>query len=119
NSVELAAENAAKVSNISTPADDPQLIKKVSKPKVLVEEEGMVKFKIYRSYFRANGTILYWLFFVGVFIATRVMEIMENWWLQVWSNSSNETTSSLFNFVRQDNLVMIDGIFDDIYKPHS
>ncbi|CAG8838114.1 12908_t:CDS:2, partial [Racocetra persica] len=135
NSVELAAENAVKVSNnseqSSTPGhnadssteDDSQPIKKVSKPKVLVEEEerqtGMVKFKIYKSYFRANGNILYWLFFIGVFIATRVMQIMENWWLQVWSNAKNETTPSLFNFVRQDNLVMIDGIFDDIYKSHS
>ncbi|CAG8595915.1 10607_t:CDS:10, partial [Cetraspora pellucida] len=155
NSIELAAENAVKVGNISeqsissssvlghnadsstasdatlvenvenvAQADGSQPTKKVSKPKVLVEEEarptGMIKFKIYMSYFRANGNIIYWLIFVGLFIVTRVTQITETWWLQVWSNANNsETTPSLFNFVRQNDLIVIDEIVDDIHKPHS
>ncbi|CAG8558217.1 3176_t:CDS:2, partial [Racocetra fulgida] len=128
NSVELAAENttsdATLVDNVAQ-VDDSNTVKKVSKPKILIEEEarqtGMVKFNIYKSYFRANGNILYWLIVAVIFIGSRGIQIMENWWLQVWSNANknNETIPTIFNLVQQDNLVMIDGIFDDIYKPHS
>ncbi|KAF0540786.1 P-loop containing nucleoside triphosphate hydrolase protein [Gigaspora margarita] len=97
-------------------------IKKVSKPRVLVEEEarqtGMVKLKIYKSYFLANGNILYWLIAAVIFIGARGIQIMENWWLKVWSNASknHETIQTIFNSVQQDNLIMIDG---DIDEPHS
>ncbi|CAG8525592.1 15387_t:CDS:10 [Gigaspora rosea] len=154
NSVELAAENAVDTSNVSEPLissssnfghnidsssasdatlvenavradDDSQPMKKVSKPKILVEEEeratGMVKFKIYKSYLRANGNILYWLFVAVLFFGTRGIQIMENWWLQVWSDSSNnnETIPAIVSFVQPNNLIMINGILDDIHKPHS
>ncbi|KAF0405290.1 P-loop containing nucleoside triphosphate hydrolase protein [Gigaspora margarita] len=154
NSVELAAENAVDTSNVSEPLissssnfghniesssasdatlvenavladDDSQPMKKVSKPKILVEEEeratGMVKFKIYKSYLRANGNILYWLFVAVMFFGTRGIQIMENWWLQVWSDASNnnETIPAIVNFVQPNNLIMVNGILDDIHKPHS
>ncbi|RIB29312.1 P-loop containing nucleoside triphosphate hydrolase protein [Gigaspora rosea] len=154
NSVELAAENAVDTSNVSEPLissssnfghnidsssasdatlvenavradDDSQPMKKVSKPKILVEEEeratGMVKFKIYKSYLRANGNILYWLFVAVLFFGTKGIRIMENWWLQVWSDSSNnnETIPAIVSFVQPNNLIMINGILDDIHKPHS
>ncbi|CAG8532113.1 5269_t:CDS:10, partial [Dentiscutata heterogama] len=119
------ASDATLVENVIRANDDSQPTKKVSKPKVLIEEEarptGMVKFKIYKSYFRANGNILYWLIVAVFFIGTRGITIMENWWLQVWSNanSNNETIPTIFNFVQQNNLIMVNGIFDDIHKPHS
>ncbi|CAG8580609.1 39229_t:CDS:10 [Gigaspora margarita] len=154
NSVELAAENAVDTSNVSEPLissssnfghnidsssasdatlvenailadDDSQPMKKVSKPKILVEEEeratGMVKFKIYKSYLRANGNILYWLFVAVMFFGTRGIQIMENWWLQVWSDASNnnETIPAIVSFVQPNNLIMVNGILDDIHKPHS
>ncbi|CAG8523564.1 1809_t:CDS:10, partial [Dentiscutata erythropus] len=100
------------VENI-TQVDDSQQTKKVSKPRVLIKEEarptGVVKFKIYRSYFRANGNILYWFIASVIFIGARGIQIMENWWLQVWSNASNNnaTVPSIFNLVQQDNSVII------------
>ncbi|CAG8547370.1 8114_t:CDS:10, partial [Gigaspora rosea] len=105
--------------------NDSQPIKKVSKPRVLIEEEarqtGMVKLKIYKSYFLANGNILYWLIAALIFIGARGIQIMENWWLKVWSNASNnnETIQTIFNSVQLDNLIMIDEIFSDIDEPHS
>ncbi|CAG8607661.1 8848_t:CDS:10, partial [Dentiscutata erythropus] len=122
NSVELVTENAL-VEN-AVQVNDSQPIKKISKPRVLIEEEarpsGMVKLKIYKSYFYANGNILYWLIVAVTFIGARGVQIMENWWLKVWSNAydSSETSPIIFNLV-QDNLVMIDGIFSDIHKPYS
>ncbi|CAG8498013.1 5031_t:CDS:10 [Dentiscutata erythropus] len=119
------ASDATLVENVIQANDDSQPTKKVSKPKVLIEEEarptGMVKYKIYKSYFRANGNILYWLIVAVLFIGTRGITIMENWWLQVWSNASsnNETIPTIFNFVQQNNLIMVNGIFDDIHKPHG
>ncbi|CAG8489136.1 4720_t:CDS:10, partial [Dentiscutata heterogama] len=123
NPVELITENAF-VENAAQ-VDDSQPIKKVSKPRVLIEEEarptGMVKFKIYKSYFYANGNILYWLIAAVTFIGARGVQIMENWWLKVWSNASNnnETFPIIFNLVQQDNLVMVDGIFSYIHKPYN
>ncbi|CAG8467253.1 3846_t:CDS:2, partial [Scutellospora calospora] len=81
---------------------------------------GMVKLKIYKSYLRAYGNIFYWLIVVVMLLGTRGMQIIENWWLQVWSNaSSTEIVPSVFNFVRRESSIIINGIFDDLYKPHS
>ncbi|CAG8450708.1 10335_t:CDS:10, partial [Dentiscutata heterogama] len=102
----------------ATQVDDSQQIKKVSKARVLIKEEvrptGVVKFKIYRSYFRANGNILYWFIAAAIFIGARGIQIIENWWLQVWSNANNNnaTVPTIFNLVQQDNLVII-------HKSHS
>ncbi|CAG8609413.1 5455_t:CDS:10 [Gigaspora rosea] len=80
------ATDAILVENVAQ-VDDSQQTKKVSKPRVLIEEEA------------------------------RGIQIIENWWLQVWSNANNNnvTVPTIFNLVQQDN----DGVFGDIHKSHS
>ncbi|CAG8739858.1 46446_t:CDS:10 [Gigaspora margarita] len=114
------ASDAILIENVAQ-VDDSQQTKKVFKPRVLIKEEarptGVVKFKIYKSYFRANGNILYWFIAAVVFIGARGIQIIENWWLQVWSNANNnnETVPTTCNLVQQDN----DRIFGDIHKSYS
>ncbi|RHZ45493.1 hypothetical protein Glove_673g31 [Diversispora epigaea] len=120
--------------------------KKSSKPKVLVDEEerpnGMVRIKIYKTYFRANGHILFWLI-VGIFFsATRGFQVLENWWLKVWSEAPildpnrNGTSPTILdnkilrnmnvdyifsniNFLNIFNKMSVNNIFSDINEPHS
>nr|CAG8493920.1 735_t:CDS:10 [Entrophospora candida] len=75
------------------------------KPRVLIKEEerakGTVKLNIYLKYFNANGNLLFWIMVIFLFFTTRAAQIIESWWLKVWSSSSSKdpknVTQQLFN----------------------
>ncbi|RIA87106.1 P-loop containing nucleoside triphosphate hydrolase protein [Glomus cerebriforme] len=83
------AENEVNLDNVQ------KTKKKIpKKPKVLVEEEarptGAVRLRIYKTYVRANGHIIFWSLVVMIYIINRTTQIMESWWLKVWSTASIE-----------------------------
>src|SRR5204862_122748 len=67
---------------------------------------GMVKFKIYMTYLRANGNFLFWLFALILFASTRIAQVLGSWWLKEWANASteesrhNNTLSTLAFYVK-------------------
>ncbi|GBC03173.1 hypothetical protein RclHR1_00500021 [Rhizophagus clarus] len=97
-----AASSSTSVENVENEVnlDNVQKAKKKisKKPKVLVGEEarptGAVRLRIYKTYVRANGHILFWALVVIIYIVTRTTQIMESWWLKVWSNASLENDTS-------------------------
>ncbi|CAG8435018.1 7255_t:CDS:10 [Diversispora eburnea] len=120
--------------------------KKSSKPKVLVDEEerpsGMVRMKIYKTYFRANGHILFWFIVAIFFSGTRGLQVLESWWLKVWSEASipdsnrngtsptildnkifrNMNADYIFSNINVNNIfnnVNVNNIFSNINEQHS
>ncbi|PKC06558.1 hypothetical protein RhiirA5_482489 [Rhizophagus irregularis] len=103
--------------------NDILLIKKNSKPRKLVQEEsrptGMVRFKVYMTYLRANGNILFWLFALTLFISARSAQVLGSWWLKEWANASTEeprynykdTFSTLIFYIKSRKL-----IYDNLLK---
>nr|CAG8488853.1 13546_t:CDS:10 [Entrophospora candida] len=81
--------------SISEEYDDEILIKEEERAK------GTVKLNIYLKYFNANGNLLFWIMVIFLFFTTRAAQIIESWWLKVWSSSSSKdprnVTQQLFN----------------------
>ncbi|CAG8551433.1 7291_t:CDS:10 [Funneliformis mosseae] len=110
---------AAKLPDPSTSAfkfivnDSMQLTKKNSEPKKLIQEEarstGMVKFKIYMTYLRANGNLWFWLFALLLFISARITQVLGSWWLKEWANASTDV-------LRQSNTSTIMTSFHDNFQ---
>ncbi|CAH1759675.1 12248_t:CDS:10 [Entrophospora sp. SA101] len=63
--------------------------------------KGTVKLNIYLKYFNANGNLLFWIMVIFLFFTTRAAQIIESWWLKIWSSSSSKdprnVTQQLFN----------------------
>ncbi|CAJ0899218.1 6026_t:CDS:10 [Entrophospora sp. SA101] len=81
--------------SISEEYDDEILIKEEERAK------GTVKLNIYLKYFNANGNLLFWIMVIFLFFTTRAAQIIESWWLKIWSSSSSKdprnVTQQLFN----------------------
>ncbi|CAB4373887.1 unnamed protein product [Rhizophagus irregularis] len=124
-STSTAVENVENEVNLG----DVQKAKKKNfkKPKILVEEEarptGAVRLRIYKTYVRANGYVIFWSLVVIIYIVTRTTQIMESWWLKVWSNAnlendiSNNYTSiyEISPFLTSINIATISQIFTPTY----
>ncbi|CAG8459975.1 16431_t:CDS:10 [Acaulospora morrowiae] len=125
-----AIEDAAPHSSITTKAtiqiEDTQP-KKNADPKILIEEEsrptGMVRLKIYATYFRANGHMLYWMIVAGLFVGSGGIRILESWWLKTWSDAdiinSNHEPITTITFIKRFDWIILNGIFRDLDEPHS
>ncbi|KAG2227320.1 hypothetical protein INT45_004275 [Circinella minor] len=66
------------------------------KPRVLVEEEtrftGKVKTKLYKMYIRMAGGWLFWVFLFSVVIGSRSLDIVELWWVKIWTQAANPSS---------------------------
>ncbi|GBC08504.1 hypothetical protein RclHR1_08170012 [Rhizophagus clarus] len=129
NSKVTSHQTASTSSNFES-NNDIQLIKKNSKPRKLVQEEsrptGMVRFKIYMTYLRANGSFLFWLSALMLFISTRCAQVLGSWWLKEWANAStteephhnyNDALSTLTFYIKSQKL--IDGDLLKFIKGHD
>ncbi|CAG8497498.1 9417_t:CDS:10 [Paraglomus brasilianum] len=71
--------------------------KKSTGPKILVEKEaratGAVRFKIYKTYITTTGHIIFWSIVALLFVATRSSQILESWWLKVWTGDTEQPKS--------------------------
>ncbi|CAG8606010.1 17882_t:CDS:10 [Rhizophagus irregularis] len=67
---------------------------KIVNPRKLIKDEGYavgsVEFKVYLAYILANGRFFFWFMAILLFTTARFSQIMENWWLKIWSNSSKD-----------------------------
>ncbi|GES92340.1 multidrug resistance-associated ABC transporter [Rhizophagus clarus] len=67
-----------------------------NKSRALIEEEekesGMVKLNVYLKYFKSNGSYLFWIIALILFMSTRAAQTLEGWWLNVWSNLTQNTS---------------------------
>ncbi|GBB84403.1 hypothetical protein RclHR1_00110036 [Rhizophagus clarus] len=72
---------------------------KTGTPRKLTEEEGYavgaVEFKVYLTYILANGRFFFWFMAILLFIAARFSQVMENWWLKIWSNAHKDDVNIL------------------------
>jgi ABC-type multidrug transport system fused ATPase/permease subunit len=59
---------------------------------LIERESGVVKLDIYLKYFKSNGSYLFWIITSILFISTRTSQILEGWWLNVWSDSTQTST---------------------------
>ncbi|CAD6588427.1 MAG: hypothetical protein CYPHOPRED_004384 [Cyphobasidiales sp. Tagirdzhanova-0007] len=68
--------------------DDPQ---KPALPRRLVEEEaraiGKVSGGVWLYYLKANGNVLFWAAITIIFMSTKGMEVLDAYWLRLWSQS--------------------------------
>jgi ABC-type multidrug transport system fused ATPase/permease subunit len=59
--------------------------------RVLVGEEsrasGSVKLRLYKSYFGLFGKAGYWIGLASIILASRCLEVGEEWWLKIWAQS--------------------------------
>ncbi|KAH8926904.1 P-loop containing nucleoside triphosphate hydrolase protein [Atractiella rhizophila] len=48
---------------------------------------GRVRGDVWKKYLTANGGAIFWIFLLVVFLGTKGMDVLESWWLSVWSRS--------------------------------
>lgn len=62
-----------------------------TKPRKLIEDEGreigVIKARVYANYLKLAGGVIYWAIFLFMFAAAQGFQVMETWWLRVWSSS--------------------------------
>ncbi|KAG0243312.1 ABC transporter type 1, transmembrane domain-containing protein [Mortierella sp. GBAus27b] len=56
--------------------------------------EGAVEWRVYKTYLIASGGVLFWSILVFLFIIRETIDIGQNAWLAVWTNSMKRTTGS-------------------------
>lgn len=71
--------------------DEDEPSKPPDPPRKLVEDErratGRVSPDVWLYWLRANGHAVFWVAFAATFIGAKGSEVLETWWLRVWSNS--------------------------------
>ncbi|CAI2167170.1 11640_t:CDS:10 [Funneliformis geosporum] len=102
-------ENVENEVNLGDVQKNKKKISSTSKPKVLVEEEarptGAVRLRIYKTYVRANGHIIFWSLVAILYIITRTTQIMESWWLKVWSQASLEESGNSYISIETSHII--------------
>ncbi|CAJ0747688.1 10084_t:CDS:10 [Entrophospora sp. SA101] len=127
--IELSTASSTTTTLINADAGDnnEESIQHNYKPKVLVEEEkrptGVVRLKIYKTYFRANGFIIFWLIVALLFIFTRVSQVSESVWLKIWSMSSTNdqkmNVTTILPFISLPDSSLIGEKTLHVYEKHS
>src|SRR5688572_20626078 len=59
----------------------------------------MVQLNVYMKYFKSNGGYLFWIVALLLFISTRTAQILEGWWLSVWSDSAKPTQHNVIYYI--------------------
>src|SRR3954452_21005933 len=59
----------------------------------------MVQLNVYLKYFKSNGGYLFWIVALLLFLSTRTAQILEGWWLSVWSNSTKPTQNNVIYYI--------------------
>jgi ABC-type cobalamin/Fe3+-siderophores transport system ATPase subunit len=88
-------EGAAKVDAAETKK------REVSQPKAnLVQDEvrakGSVQWKVYGSYTKAIGGLLFWIFIATAFLAQQGLNILQSYWIREWAQSYQTRITSIF-----------------------
>ncbi|CAE6501788.1 unnamed protein product [Rhizoctonia solani] len=75
-------------------ASDGSAIVKKTAPRKLIEDEaravGRVRWEIWRTYFQACGSFIYWIVFSLVILGGSLTPVLENGWLRYWAAHSND-----------------------------
>ncbi|CED85202.1 multidrug resistance-associated abc transporter [Phaffia rhodozyma] len=95
--------------------DGSDLSKVIQKtPKKLVEDEKRVVGRINKStwlyYFRSNGGVIYWTFFVFSSLCAMLVPYFENFWLQIWSSDYKHPHHSALFYVGIYAAISLSGI---------
>ncbi|GBB99870.1 hypothetical protein RclHR1_03660017 [Rhizophagus clarus] len=71
-------------------------------PRKLIQVEGyavgFVESKVYLAYISANGHYFFWFIVILLFATARFSQVMENWWLKIWSNAHENDNSLIVLF---------------------
>lgn len=71
--------------------DEDEPTKPAAPPRKLVEDEkratGRVSSQVWLYWLKANGHAVFWVTFAAAFIGAKGSEVVETWWLRVWSAS--------------------------------
>lgn len=77
--------------NLTTTNDAKNKASTATAAPVLVEEEsrasGSVKLRLYKIYFNLVGNAGYWFVMASIILASRCLEVSEQYWLKIWSSS--------------------------------
>ena len=60
---------------------------------LIARATGAVRFKIYKTYITTTGHIIFWSIVALLFVATRSSQILESWWLKVWTGDTEQPKS--------------------------
>ncbi|CAG8540389.1 15319_t:CDS:10 [Funneliformis mosseae] len=108
-SANLSVGNVENEVNLGDVQKNKKKFSSTTKPKVLVEEEarptGAVRFRIYKTYVRANGHIIFWSLVAILYIITRTTQIMESWWLKVWSQANLEESGNSYISINTSHII--------------
>ncbi|KAK9454724.1 hypothetical protein V1511DRAFT_361560 [Dipodascopsis uninucleata] len=58
-----------------------------SKAPIEIQQTGMVKLSVYRSYFQAMGNSWYWLIVIAIIFTHQGFNILQSYWVRVWSSA--------------------------------
>jgi energy-coupling factor transporter ATP-binding protein EcfA2 len=71
--------------------DEDEPAKPAAPPRKLVEDEkratGRVSVDVWLYWLKANGHAVFWTVFAAAFVGAKGSEVVETWWLRVWSSS--------------------------------
>lgn len=87
----------------------------------------MVRLKVYKTYFRANGHIIFWLIVAILFIGARGLQVLENFWLKMWSEAQisdyghNETLlpEVTNSFIWKPKFILDNNIYGEINSKYT
>ena len=72
-------------------SEDEEPAKPAAPPRKLIEDEaratGKVSPQVWLYWLKANGGAFFWVIFAAIFIGTKGTEVLETYWLRLWSNS--------------------------------
>lgn len=97
-----SAENAEEADAIEQTGaeeeEDIDLGETKEEAKKLIKEEasevGSVKFRVYKAYFDACGGWIFWSSVIAAFILSRLLIIVQSYWIRVWAAAYQEADSS-------------------------
>lgn len=121
---DLQSSNVMKSNDVtraleSTGENDGQERKKTD-GKLIKEEtssEGSVKLKVYKEYFKAVGSIWFWIVLIVTYISVQVMNILQSYWIRIWTvEMEDQIVKNIHTMTKPDRFVSPFG-FDTLSIP--